>query len=186
MDTQDLQERRLTLDLPGLSGAFTLRALDIAQDLDLLHAWMNDPEVAQFWHKAWPRDQIEAYLREQQDTTHSTPYVGALNEVPISYWELYRADLDPLAQHYAARPHDAGVHFLVGPAECRGRRLAADLLRAVAGWQLDADPLATRVVGEPDAGNERLIKTAELAGFHRAGILELPHKRAALLIRDRE
>ncbi len=45
----------------------------------------------------------------------------------MSYWELYRADLDPLAQFYAARHHDAGIHLLLGPAQCRGRGLAADL-----------------------------------------------------------
>ncbi|MGV9572720.1 GNAT family N-acetyltransferase, partial [Streptomyces nigra] len=30
---------------------------------------------------------------------------------PMSYWEIYRADLDPLARHYPARPHDIGVHL---------------------------------------------------------------------------
>lgn len=186
MDTQDLRQRRLTLNLPGLSGEFGLRPLDVDRDLDLLHGWMNDPEVAQYWRMPWPREQIETYLHKQCDATNSDPYVGEVDGTPISYWELYRADLDALAQHYPARPHDVGVHLLLGPAECRGRGLAADLLRAVAGWQLDADPLATRVVGEPDSANERLIKTAELAGFRRAGLLDLPHKRAALLIRDRD
>lgn len=39
----------------------------------------------------------------------------------MSYWELYRADLDSLAQHYPARDHDAGVHMLWGRPKAAGR-----------------------------------------------------------------
>lgn len=177
--------RHVTVDFPTCFENFSLRRLDPDRDLDLVHAWMNDPEVAHSWKMAWPPDRIACYLREQDRSTHSTPYVGVLAGVPMSYWELYRADLDPLAQHYAARDHDAGLHLLLGPAECRGRGLATGLLRAVSSWLLDADPLATRVVGEPDASNQRVIRALERAGFERAADLDLPTKRAALMIRDR-
>ncbi|MCQ4362116.1 acetyltransferase [Mycobacterium gordonae] len=186
VDPTDLLRRCATPERDGLPGTFTLRLLDPDGDLDVLHSWMNDPEVARYWKKAWPREQIAAYLREQQLSSHSTPYVGELNGVPMSYWELYRADLDPLAQYYDAREHDAGVHLLLGPTDCRGRRLGADLLRVVSAWQLDADPLATRVIGEPDASNVRLIRVATLAGFRHVADIDLPHKRAALIIRTRD
>ncbi len=182
----DLLHRCATLEHDGIPGTFSLRLLDPERDLDVLHRWMNDPEVARYWNKAWPRERIASYLDEQQLSTHSTPYLGELNGVPMSYWELYRADLDPVAQYYDAREHDAGVHLLLGPAECRGRRLAADLLRVTSAWQLDADPLATRVIGEPDASNVRLIRVAELAGFRHVMDIDLPHKRAALLVRARD
>jgi acetyl CoA:N6-hydroxylysine acetyl transferase len=169
----------------AFSGEFSLRRLDLDRDLALVHAWMNDPEVARFWKKPWPRDRIASYLRRQERSRHSTPYVGELDRVPMSYWELYRADLDPLAEHYAAREYDTGVHLLVGPAEYRGRGLAAGLLRVVCGWQLDSDPRATRVVAEPDVDNVRSIRAFERAGFRRGTDLELPNKRAALMIRDR-
>jgi len=172
VDKPDLGCRRTTLE----HGTFSLRPLDPDRDLDLVHSWMNDPEVACFWKKAWRRDQIASYLHEQDHSTHSSPYLG----------ELYRADLDPLAKYYAAREHDAGVHLLLGPAQCRGRGLAVDLLRTVTTWQLEADPRASRVIGEPDVENERVIRVGELAGFRRAMDIELPHKRAALMIRDRE
>ena len=180
-----LPHRHAVVDFPAFSGQFSLRRLDLDRDLDLVHAWMNDPEVARFWKMPWPRQQIASYLRRQDRSTHSAPYLGDLDLVPMSYWELYRADLDPLAQHYAAREHDAGVHMLLGPAECRGRGLAVSLFRAVSSWQLDADPDAARVVAEPDVENTRVIRALERAGFRRDTDLELPNKRAALMIRDR-
>lgn len=169
----------------GGSGCFALRELDLDRDLDLVHTWMNDPEVARFWEMPWSRDRIAAYLRHQQAARHSTPCLGELDGVAMSYWECYRADLDPLAEHYPAREHDAGVHLLLGPPDCRGRGLAADLLRVVAGWQLDADSRASRVVAEPDVRNERSVRAFQRAGFRRVAELELPDKRAALLVRDR-
>src|SRR5262249_6670633 len=185
VNTVVLPHRHAAVDFPAFSGQFSLRRLDLDRDLDLVHAWMNDPEVARFWKMPWPRQQIASYLRRQYRSTHSAPYLGDLDLVPMSYWELYRADLDPLAQHYAAREHDAGVHMLLGPAECRGRGLAVSLFRAVSSWQLDADPDAARVVAEPDVENARVIRALERAGFRRDTDLELPNKRAALMIRDR-
>lgn len=186
VNSLDLRHRRLALDHEEFSGTFSLRRLDADRDLDLLHCWMNDPDVARFWRKPWPRDRIGTYLRDQLRSTHSTPYLGELDGVPISYWELYRADLDPLAQFYPACDHDAGIHFLLGPDNCRGRGLAADLLRAVSTWLLDADPRASRVVGEPDVNNPRVLRICQRAGFHRAMDIDLPNKRAALMVRDRD
>ena len=185
MDTLDPPYRRATLDLEGFSQEFSLRRLDPDRDVDLVHSWMNDPEVARFWKMPWPRERIASYLRQQDRSAHSTPYLGELDGVPMSYWELYRADLDPLAEHYSAGEHDAGLHLLLGPAECRGRGLAVNLLSAVSSWQLEVDPRAARVVAEPDVQNTRAIRAFERAGFRRTVDLDLPNKRAALMVRGR-
>lgn len=166
-------------------GVFTLRPVEPATDAALVHAWMNDPEVARFWELAEPAGRIARYLREQAESRHSAPYLGCLDGTPMSYWELYRADLDPLAGHYPAEPHDAGVHLLLGPPAFRGRGLGAALLRAVFDHQLAFDPRTERVVAEPDVRNVRSIRAFERAGFRRARDLSLPDKRAALMICER-
>jgi acetyl CoA:N6-hydroxylysine acetyl transferase len=186
LNTPDLSHRRAAVDHTAFSGEFSLRRLDPDRDLDLMHSWMNDPEVARFWKMPWSRIQIASYLGRQDLSVHSTPYLGELDGVPMSYFELYRADLDPLAQYYDAREHDAGLHGLMGPTEHRARGLAAGLLHTVTTWQLDADPRATRVIIEPDVENKRVIQLAEHAGFHRIADLNLPNKRAALMVRDRD
>jgi acetyl CoA:N6-hydroxylysine acetyl transferase len=183
--TPDLSDRRVVVNHEEFSGEFSLRRLDLVRDLDLMHSWMNDPEVARFWKMPWSRDQIASYLGRQDRSTHSTPYLGELDGVPMGYVELYRADLDPLADHYDAREHDAGLHALMGPTKYRAQRLAVDLVRTITTWQLDADPRATRVVIEPDVENKRAIWLAELAGFRRTVDLDLPNKRAVLMVRDR-
>jgi acetyl CoA:N6-hydroxylysine acetyl transferase len=179
-----IPRRHHVANLQAFSAQFSLRRVDPDSDLALLQPWMNDPE-ARFWRMAWPPEQIATDLHGQDRSAHSTPYLGELDGVPMSYWELYRADLDPLAEHYSAREHDAGLHLLLGSAESRGRRLAVNLLSAVSSWQLNADPHAARVVAEPDVQNTRAIRAFERAGFRRTVDLDLSNKQAALMVRDR-
>ncbi|MCS0605729.1 acetyltransferase [Streptomyces sp. LP11] len=167
-------------------GSFHLVPVRLPHDLPLLHGWMNDPAVAEFWELAGPEERTADHVRAQLDGDgRSVPCLGLLDGVPMSYWEIYRADLDPLARRYPARPHDTGVHLLLGDAGDRGRGLGPALLRAVAGLVLDRRPACARVVAEPDLRNTRSVAAFQSAGFRRAAEVDVPGKRAALMIRDR-
>jgi RimJ/RimL family protein N-acetyltransferase len=113
------------------------------------------------------------------------PCLGLLDGTPVSYWEVYRADLDPLARYYPARPHDTGVHLLLGPSRARGRGLGSLLIAALAERILLARPRCNRVVAEPDVRNLPSVRVFERAGFEFTAELALPTKRAALMIRRR-
>ncbi|WP_151775396.1 GNAT family N-acetyltransferase [Streptomyces abyssomicinicus] len=167
-------------------GPFLLLPVRDREHLGLLHRWMNDPVVAEYWDLAGPPARTEEHLRAQTGGDgRSVPCLGLLDGRPTSYWEIYRADLDPLADHYAARPHDTGVHLLIGEAADRGRGLGTLLLDAVARLVLDRRPGCLRLVAEPDLRNHASLGAFRKAGFRRAGTLELPGKRAALMIRGR-
>jgi RimJ/RimL family protein N-acetyltransferase len=142
--------------------------------------------VAAFWHLAGPAEVTAAHLRAQVGGDgRSVPCLGVLSGVPMSYWEVYRADLDPLARHYPARPHDTGLHLLIGGVADRGRGIGTVLLRAVSDLVLDRRPMCNRVIAEPDLRNLPSVAAFLGAGFRLAAEAELPGKRAALLVRDR-
>ncbi|WP_250402198.1 GNAT family N-acetyltransferase [Streptomyces cellostaticus] len=167
-------------------GLFHLVPVRMRTDLPLVHRWMNDPAVAAFWELAGPPDRIEDHLRAQLDGDgRSVPCLGVLDGVPMSYWEIYRADLDPLARHCPTRPHDTGIHLLIGEAADRGRGLGSALLEAAADLVLDRRPDCGRVVAEPDLRNTPSVTAFLRAGFRFASEVDLPGKRAALLIRER-
>ncbi|MFK4146813.1 GNAT family N-acetyltransferase [Streptomyces sp. NPDC004065] len=167
-------------------GAFHLAPVRIERDLPVIGRWMNDPAVAEFWRLAGPRSVTEAHLAEQlEGDGRSVPCLGLLDGTPMSYWEIYRADLDPLARHYPARPHDTGIHLLVGSVTDRGRGVGSTLLRAVADLVLDRRPACARVVAEPDLRNAPSVAAFLTAGFRFCAEVELPGKRAALMARDR-
>ncbi|MGW4567328.1 GNAT family N-acetyltransferase [Streptomyces sp. NPDC004561] len=167
-------------------GSFQLAPVCIERDLPLIHGWMNDPSVAEFWELAGSLNRTEDHLRAQLDGDgRSVPCLGVLDGTPMSYWEIYRADLDPLARHYPVRPHDTGIHVLVGAAGDRGRGLGSALLRAVAALILDRRRTCARVVAEPDLRNTPSVSAFLSAGFRCAAEVDLPGKRAALMVRDR-
>ncbi|MBC9718333.1 acetyltransferase [Streptomyces sp. TRM66268-LWL] len=167
-------------------GVFQLVPVRIERDLDLISRWMNDPAVAAFWELDGDTSVTADHLRTQLDGDgRSVPCVGLLDGTPMSYWEIYRADLDPLARHYPARPHDTGIHLLIGGVADRGRGVGTTLLRAVADLVLDRRPACTRVVAEPDLRNTPSVSAFLSAGFRLGAEVDLPGKRAALMIRDR-
>ncbi|TLS47486.1 acetyltransferase [Streptomyces montanus] len=167
-------------------GEFRLAPVRVDHDLPLISRWMNDPAVAAFWELAGPESVAEDHLRAQLDGDgRSVPCLGVLDDTPMSYWEIYRADLDPLARHYPARPHDTGIHFLIGGVANRGRGLGSTLLRAVSDLVLDRRTSCARVIAEPDLRNTPSVSAFLSAGFRYAAEVDLPGKRAALMVRDR-
>ncbi|OEU86000.1 hypothetical protein DB35_10890 [Streptomyces abyssalis] len=166
----------------------TLRLVPVRMDRDLrlIAAWMNDPAVAAFWELAGPREVTAAHLRAQlEGDGRSVPCLGVLDGVPMSYWEIYRADLDPIARHCRARPHDTGLHVLIGGVPDRGRGIGTALLRAVADLVLDQRPRCGRVLAEPAVRNVASVAAFLSAGFRLSAEVDLPGKRAALMVRDR-
>ncbi|CAM5250953.1 GNAT family N-acetyltransferase [Streptomyces fumanus] len=168
------------------AGVFHLVPVRVEQDLPLISRWMNDPIVAEFWELTGPPSVTEEHVRAQlAGDGRSVPCIGALDGTPMSYWEIYRADLDPLARHCPIRPHDTGIHLLIGDAGDRGRGLGSTLIRAVADLVLDKRYTCARVLAEPDLRNTPSITAFLNAGFRLCAEVELPAKRAALMVRDR-
>lgn len=168
------------------TGVFQLVPVRVERDLALISRWMNDPAVAAFWELAGPEAVTAAHLRPQlHGDGRSVPCLGVLDGIPMSYWEIYRADLDPLARHYPARPHDTGLHLLVGGVANRGRGVGTTLLRAVSDLVLDHRPRCGRVIAEPDLRNTPSVSAFLSAGFRFSAEVDLPDKRAALIVRER-
>ncbi|CAM5602800.1 N-acetyltransferase [Streptomyces avidinii] len=168
------------------AGVFRLQPVRPDRDLELITGWMNDPEVAAYWELAGPAAVTAAHMRGQLDgDSGSIPCLGLLDGTPMSYWEIYRADLDPVSAYYPARPHDTGIHLLIGAGTNRGKGLGTLLLRAVADLVFDNRPRCVRVIAEPDIRNTPSVSAFLSSGFRCSTEIELPGKRAALMIRER-
>jgi RimJ/RimL family protein N-acetyltransferase len=168
------------------AGVFHLVPARLERDLRLISRWMNDPAAAAFWELSGPQSVTEGHIRAQlTGDGRSVPCVGVLDGRPMSYWEIYRADLDPLARFYPARPHDTGLHVLLGEIPDRGRGLGGLLLRAVADLVLAQRPSCARVIAEPDIRNTPSIAAFLTAGFRLSAEVDLPGKTGALMVRDR-
>jgi acetyl CoA:N6-hydroxylysine acetyl transferase len=170
------------------SRAIWTRPVDPVLDVDLLHRWMHEPEVARYWDMAWPAGRIADYLQRHDADPHRDAFVTFVDDAPVGYLEAYDPAHDVLGAHYAVEDGDVGAHVLIGDPDFRGRysvSLGLATNRFLFGRGAAGDSDARRIVGEPDVRNHNLLSLLAFLGFHKAGEVELPDKRAALMVCER-
>lgn len=172
--------------VPVLSAPWSVRIPDGDDDVALIHHWMHQPYVVQFWQQAWPVQRWREEIVNQLTGDHSLPLIVADNGADAAYLEVYRVGRDRLAGYYPHQPHDLGLHIAIGePARIGkglGRRLLADLISGL----FDADPECVRIVAEPDSSNVASLTAFRAAGFAPSGEITLPDKTALLMISTRQ
>ncbi len=172
--------------IPWLGRTFSLRALDIAQDLPTFNRWMNDPVVAHFWQEEGDLAKHRAYLEGIEADPHMQTLIACFDEQPIGYFEVYWAKENRIAPFYDVHDFDRGWHVLIGEADFRGKPFATAWFPSIAHHLFLDDPRTQRVVGEPRTDHHRQIRNLERSGYARIKDFDFPHKRAALVMLLRE
>jgi RimJ/RimL family protein N-acetyltransferase len=152
--------------------------VDVEAHAELIHDWMNRPHVAPWWEAE--RTDVRAHL---SGLTHARPWIFSIDGEPFGYVETYRVADDPLANSYPADPGDMGWHVLVGPERFLGSGVPRLMGRAVLRYLFSQ---GSRVVCEPDIRNARMHAYCRRLGFADAGEIDLPGKRALLMICTRD
>ncbi len=147
-----------------------------------MQRWMSTPHVAEFWHQAWPLADWSAAVARQLAGEHSRPWLVALDGDPVAYVEVYRPARDVIARQLAVDAHDLGVHIAIGDPDRTGQGLGPRVLRAVVDGLFAADARCTRVLGDPDTAHRVARRAFAAAGFEPLAEVDLPHKRASLMV----
>ena len=157
----------------------TLRVLDTEEDLLLVHQWMNEPHVEEFWQQAWSVGRIATYLKDQIASYHEILIVS-VNGFDVAYTELYPVAKNALSECCEHHPSDWGWHLLIGPPEFIGCGLSAAIGHAIVSY-LFAMTDSTQVFCEPDHRNTRMIKYVKRLAHDDIGIIQLGPKTAQLM-----
>ncbi|MCG2592272.1 aminoglycoside 6'-N-acetyltransferase [Ramlibacter sp. XY19] len=156
-------------------------------DIPLLHGWLNEPHVVQWWGGERPSlDEVRAkYLPRVLAQERVIPYIGMLGDTPFAYAQSYVAlgagggwweeETDPGVR---------GIDQSIGLPELLGQGLGTALVRALVDL-LFADPAVTRIQTDPSPDNPRAIRCYEKAGFRKAGIVVTPDGPAVYMSRGR-
>lgn len=151
----------------GQDGVVTAHVLDPEADADLLHGWFTQPR-ARFWGMGGcTRDEVrDTYAFVDSLETHNA-YLVRWDGEPVVLLQAYHPEHDPVATAYEVRPGDLGLHFFLGsrgPTARRGADPWTVLGPAMRGF-LFAGPGTRRLVGEPDADNEKALRRMVSIGF---------------------
>lgn len=108
--------------IPSLRQMLTFRVADAGNDAELLHRWMNDPRVAEFWGEdGGDVEKTRAFLKKGLESQHCYPIIGFWDGEPFGYFEVYWVKEDALGKFVTDCDNwDRGVHCLVGEQKFRG------------------------------------------------------------------
>ncbi len=165
----------------------TFRTVDPVADLKCFNRWMNDPVVAEFWQETGDFAKHRAYLDGIQADSHVLNLIGCLDDEPFGYFEIYWAKEDRIAPYYDVDDFDRGWHVLIGEPHMRGKRFVTAWLPSISHYLFLDDDRTQRVVIEPRADNDKMIRNLAQCGYANLKEFDFPHKRAMLgmLLRER-
>lgn len=172
---------------PTINKNISFRVIDIDKDLENFHKWHNKEFIYNFWELNKPKDELKKYLEEALQDAHSTPTILEFNNEPIGYFEFYWAKEDRLGPYFNFSDHDRGFHFLIGEVNCLGQQNVDAILSATSHYAFLNDTRTKLLAGEPRSDNKRIIRYVDhLKCWRNEKEFDFPHKRAALLLCDRE
>ncbi|GAA5833640.1 hypothetical protein JCM11251_003191 [Rhodosporidiobolus azoricus] len=191
----------LTTD-PESPAYFKLNVCTVANDLPVLHEWLNDPRVDEFWQEKGSIEQHQKFIEKNTEDKHVIPVIGSYVELGDAgkgeeavkkeekavYAEVYWVKEDrlgPLLPGGTVQDYDRGIHMLVGSSAHRGPHRIRAWMPSLAHYCFLSEPRTQRVLCEPNEKNGKIISYLESIGFKRHGSVTFPHKTSALMILDK-
>jgi RimJ/RimL family protein N-acetyltransferase len=156
--------------MPILRGQLTTLRPIAREDLSLLHRWLNDPEVMQWWdgrdHPA-TFDRVESRFRRSIEGSDREAF-----RFMIDCQKGEETRTIGMVQHGRVHPRAKNVQIdvLIGEPEFREAGFGSDALRVFL-RHLFEDLKVRRVWHTMRAANDRAMVSAEKLGFVREGVL---------------
>lgn len=154
-------------------GTFSFRPVEPRADTPLLHAWLSHPKSAYWLMQHATEEDIEREFSDIIVSTSRNAFVGLHQNRPAFLAETYDPAHSSLAEHYAVRSGDVGMHFLVAPTDSPISGFTRAVLVTVMEL-LFADPATQRVVVEPDVRNQAVHTLNATVGFRVRGTVPVP------------
>ena len=136
-------------------------------DFELLHAWLNQPQVREFYQKEpISLAEVEAHYRPRLAPQWPTRcFIGMFNEEPFAYLQTYTLAAWP--EYAALLQLDSGLSmdFYIGEPSYLGRGLGQAMLRHFLDqvlWVLY--PAESRCYLAHSASNHRALKASKASG----------------------
>jgi aminoglycoside 6'-N-acetyltransferase len=148
------------------------------EQLPLLHRWLGEPHVSQWWGEPPTLQEVRAQylpgIRGDDPTWH---HIVRLAERPIGlvqwyFWSDYPGGEDG---EIGARSDEAGVDYFIGEAELLGQGLGPRMLNQFLEQVVFADPRVRGIRTTIHADNRRSWRCLEKLGFERSE--PLPHPK---------
>lgn len=165
----------------------SFRRFELNKHLELFHQWHHQDYVSDFWEMAQTKNELERYIEKLLISPFQLPLIFEVEDRPVGYFEVYWAYEDRIAPYCSPDMYDRGIHLLIGERSVLGTRYVLDAINLVSEFIFHEEPKTKRIWAEPRADNRKILKIAEkLPGWRFIREFDFPHKKAALLVNERE
>lgn len=156
-------------------------------DLTLLHQWVQQPHVAEWWSEPPTFSDIQAaYLPSIDGVSSTRRFIACLDGQPIGFIQAYvvkgsgdgwwEDETDPGAR---------GIDQFLADAERLNQGLGTAMVAAFV-RRLFEDPAVTKVQTDPSPHNLRAIRCYAKAGFRSVKEVVTPDGPAVLMVWERQ
>jgi aminoglycoside 6'-N-acetyltransferase len=138
-----------------------------AEDLRLLHEWLQRDHVRRWWtkHKTY-ENVVEHYLPAVEGREPTDLYVILLDERPAGFIQTYLvSDYPEYRELVGVEEGVAGVDVFLAEERLTGRGVGSTVLLDFVREVVFAAPTTHACVADPDAENRGSIRAFEKAGF---------------------
>jgi RimJ/RimL family protein N-acetyltransferase len=157
------------------------------QELPMVHAWLQRPHVAEWWHAPTSVVELERdYISRAPAESSIRAYIAILDGEPIGFIQSYVAmDSGEGWWEQETDPGTRGIDQFLANAEQLGRGIGSAMVSAFV-EQLFQDPAVTKVQADPSPENRRAVGCYQHAGFVTHEEVTTPDGAALLMLRYRE
>ncbi|MGH3028485.1 MAG: GNAT family N-acetyltransferase [Gaiellaceae bacterium] len=155
----------------GVSWELAFRPM-VADDLRLLHDWLQRPHVQRWWRKRETYEEVvEHYLPAIEGSDPTDHYIALLGDRPIGMLQTYLvADYPKHATLMGVHGRGtAGIDILIGEEELTGQGIGTEVIRRFVAEVVFARPGTSSCVSDPAAENVASVRAFEKAGFRTVG-----------------
>lgn len=174
---------------PIAAADVTFRRLT-ADDLPMLHGWLNEPGVVRWWEGddvSW-EGVVRDYGSGNGDSTEH--WIATLGGRDIGWIQCYAVADSPdeaaVWKQHGIESTAAGIDYLIADPDSRGRGLGSAMIRAfVDEVVFGGHPEWTQACAAPYQANVASWRALAKAGFTLAGIVDDDNGPCRLMVRDR-
>lgn len=156
----------------------TIKPLCLNRDIPVIHRWVNEPYAHKYWQMQGDIDGLYEHYKEFLNSGIGYSLMCFLEDKPVAQIDFYDVTADEIKDLYDVMPGDHGIHVLMAPYEKPVPGLSVNVVVTCISFLFTLT--IDRIIGEPDAENERANELVKRVGFRFVKQVQMSYKTANL------
>lgn len=169
---------------PDNGNEIIIKPLHLPRDINIIHKWANRPKAKMFWQMEGTKENLYQHYEDFLNSGSGFSLMCFLLNKPVAQVDYYKVATDEVKEHFDYRETDFGIHLLMGSYKKPIAHLGRDVMITALAFLFTLTDIE-RIVGEPDARNEKANKLVVDVGFRFIKTIQMSYKTANLYLFDK-